>query len=442
MRTRWIFFAAFILTIIASFFIAYGMNYEYPDLPLSAFAVFSTILLAVFALPGLIGISDSKMVKALFLIFFKDPVFLSFPVFQIFLAILSLIAQHMKSVGVNLSFITAWLMLLIIIDLFYILCYLLYILIIFNSPKPLLGMYEHLIGKKIKRIVHQKKLSMGVLGKEILMLADMSKDTNNNAKTITIRTINRLLSVLINPNLSGNKNFEAPTQVQLDIWTLLIQAAAITCTGSDSAFTSDEKITLDTVDIIKRAWNATEKWKEKDTNHDFNICSRELRKIGLFSINHGYRHIIENIIEILGSIAITCISEKRSRINVGFVAIDIKELGGECIKKNQIYAVPAIIKILDQLHVLSAEKKVYLSILLEFMSFVWETNKYSFEYLARYYKSMETNKEVVDNVVKNIEKHFPIDTIRIRGFLDAVNKFNNPWNSMMRKIINIWKNCR
>ena len=406
--------------ILVSFFIACSMNCDYPDLPLPIFQVLASVFLASFALPGILGISDSKIVKALFLIFFKDPVLLSFPIFQVFLSVVALMAEHSKVVYKDSALFTSWLFILVIVDLIYILWYLLYILHLFSSPKPMLEMFEKRIVKKIKRMRTLNYSSRKTLKEEILTLAKISRDTISDDKSYAIKTFSRLFNTFINPEINHNTDSNTPTDYQLELWQLMVESVSITCMGGNESYAGSEKNANDTIDIITKAWEATDKWAEKGADYAAN--TRELKKIGQFAIVKGYEDTLKRVLDVLYKIVAECIDDKPSpRISVAFIARDIEILGVDYIKAGREFYALNFISSLMRIYLAAERKLSFLFQLLNLMSLLWKTNNDALTALSRYLGRIDKSK--IKEVVKYGENFSSIETIRIKRFLKAVNKF-------------------
>ena len=149
MKNKIIFPIALFITIGSSLIAFYITNSAPPNLPIAVFSIACTILLAALALPSLLGISDSKIVKGLFFILYNNFVHMFFPIYQVILAGVALTAEYSIVECNNPIFIARLLLVLTILDLFYLLFYIRYLVNSIGSPGQMLKIFEKRIVKKI-----------------------------------------------------------------------------------------------------------------------------------------------------------------------------------------------------------------------------------------------------------------------------------------------------
>lgn len=409
----------FSIVIIGSFLISFNINSSPPNLPLAVFSIACTILLASVALPSLLGISQSKIVKGLFFILYTDFIHIFFPIYQVILAVVALITEY-SNVGSNTSiFISRLLLVLIILDLFYILLYLRYLINVIGSPKEMLKIFEKRILKKIRK--KREKGYEGDIFSEIEMLVKISKDTGmGEEKSAVLKIFEKLLTEVIKFYPRDINIF--PTESQYRLWKLLVENVYEVCHNNDNLCSASDLNLSEAIDILNQSWQSIVHWSK--TGFDYAVCTRELKKIGNFAITKNYNNSINKLVAVLSKIGEQCISDQSTpRTSPVEIASDMSELGLFTVNVGKDDLTDQFIIHLLNFYETSLEEK-YLFYTLRLMSFVWDNNKDALEDLS---KKLIGIKEIeFDEAVKYGSICFKRETVRIKRFLDAVDKFNKP----------------
>ena len=331
----------------------------------------------------------------------------------------ALIAEYSQVGSITKIFISRLLLVLIILDLFYILLYLRYLINVIGSPKEMLKIFEKRILKKIKK--KTRKGQEEDIFSEIQMLVKISKDTSmGEEKCTALKIFEKLLTEVI--KFYPRDINIIPTESQYRLWKLLVENFYEVCHNSDDLCSASDLNLSEAIDILKKSWQSIDHWSK--TGFDYAVCTRELKKIGYFAITKSYNKSINRVVAVLGKIGEQYISDQPTpRISPVEIASDMSELGIFTVNAGKDDLTDQFIIHLLHFYEISQEEK-YLFYTLRLMSFVWERNTDALEDLSRKLSGIEERE--IDKAVKYGSFCFQREAVRIKRFLDAVDKCNNP----------------
>lgn len=186
--------------IATSFYIWRCVYIAPPALPLTIFTLACTVLLAALALPSLLSISESKIVKGLFFIFYKDPMHYLFPFFQVVLAAFSLIAEFSKVNGDFATPVSKLMLVFMVLNIVFIFTYLRYLIRLIGTPALMLANFEERVVRKIKKGKDDDAVDA------INMLGEIANNTGaGKEKSEAVETFGRLLEIVTRPPNTGER---------------------------------------------------------------------------------------------------------------------------------------------------------------------------------------------------------------------------------------------
>lgn len=429
-----IFFVAICTSIIAFNLI----NSAPPSLPLAVFSIACTILLAAIALPSLLGISDSKVVKGLFFILYKDFIHILFPVYQVLLALTALIAEFSKLQCQNSIFISRLLLVLMIVDLFCILLYLRYFIHVIGSPKVMLQILERRIVNKISR--KALKRSESDILSELRELVSISKDTcMGEEKSTALKIFDKLLNEVSRLQIPGSDVNKTPTEMQYQLWKSLVESVSEVCRNEHDLYSADDKNISEAMRILNNAWQRTNHWEK--TGFDYAVCTRAIKRLAFYAIRKGYENSVNEAAGILGEITPGSISKPphELRISAAEIASDMADIGIAAVKAGRDDLTDQyIIHLLNFFGLSKGKDKVYLFYVLKLMSFVWDKNEDALQDLSNTLREIENSE--IHQTVKYGSRYFPRETARIKRFLEASDKLDKPDHStIFQNFMRFWK---
>ncbi len=402
----------FTIIIIGSILIAYNIKNSPSNLPLAVFSIACTILIASLALPSLLGISDSKIVKGLFFILYNDFIHIFFPIYQAMLAVVALITEYSQAGSNFHTFMSRLLLVLMIFDLFYILLYLHYLINVIGSPGKMLRIFENRILNKIKR--RTKKGREEEIYSEIQMLVKISKDTcMGDEKSAALSIFNKLLEEITRlPAKSEN----IPTEWQYKLWKLLIENVSEICHNHNDLYSANDKNVSRAIDILNNSWQLITHWRK--TGFDYTIFTRTLKKIAYLAIKKSYNDSVHKVVAVLGKMGEQALSNQATpHVTPSEIASDMAELGIFGAKAGKDDLTYQLINHLLSFYNIS-QKEEYLFWTLRLMSFIWDNNKDALEDLGRHLIEMERIE--IESAVEYGSICYLRETVRIKRFLDAV----------------------
>lgn len=428
----------FFITIGTSLIAFNIINSAPPSLPLAVFSIACTILLAAIALPSLLGISDSKVVKGLFFILYKDFIHILFPVYQVLLALTALIAEYSNFQCNSPIFISRLLLVLTIVDLFCILLYLRYLIHVIGSPKAMLQIFERRIVNKISKKA-LKRSEKDILS-EIRELVNISKDTGmGEEKSTALKIFDKLLREVSRLQIPGIDEKETPTELQYRLWKSLVENVSEVCRNEHDLYSADDKNISEAMTILNNAWQRTNHWRK--TGFDYAVCTRAIKKLARYAIKKDYENSVNEAARILGEIAPESISKPstKTRISAADIASDMADIGIAAVKAGRDDLTDQyIVHLLHFFGLSKGKDKVYLFYVLKLMSFVWDKNRDALQDLSNTLREIENSE--IRQTVKYSSRHFPRETARIKRFLEAGDKLDRPANStLFQKFMRFWK---
>jgi len=431
-----------LVVIGGSILIAIFINYTPPDLPITVFSIACTILLASLALPSLLGISESKVVKGLFFFFYNFVHFL-FPFYQLVLAIVALIAEYSKYNDNIPVFFSRILLILIIFDLFYILYYLSYLISLIASPLKMLKTFEKRILNKIKRDIIKKGDAKKIFS-EIQILAKISKDAGmGEEKSFALKIFEKLIkeitqwpsqemktSTKLNYRLwiLGKKIFDlpkstykmssVPTELQYKLWKLLVENIYEVCQNDNDLYSANDRNVSEAVDILKNSFQLINHWGKSGFNYA--VCTRTLKKIAFFAIKRNLRKSLNRAVVIMGKIGEQSILDKpKSRVSPFEIASDMADLGIAAVKLGKDDLTDHFI--IQILNFYSISKEVrHLFYMLNLISFIWGNNNDAIGDLDNRLRGISQRE--IDEAVQYGSVSFQRETVRIKRFLETTIK--------------------
>jgi hypothetical protein len=407
-----------LVVIGGSIFIAFFISRTPPNLPITVFSIACTILLASLALPSLLGISESKVVRGLFFILYNNFVHILFPVYQLILAVVALIAEYSKSNDNIPAFFSRILLVLIIFDLFYILYYLSYLIGLIASPLKMLGAFENRILSKIKRDI--KKGNEKKILSEIQILVKISRDTGMGEEKYTSLKIFQKLLKEVTQSTQKDKNI--PAELQYKLWKLLVENIYEVCQNNNDLYSANDRNVSKAVDILKKSFQGINHWSK--SGFDYAVCTRTLKRIADFAIKKGYNDSLNKAVSVLGEIGEQSISDQPTpRVSPVEIASDMADLGIAAVQLGKDDLTDQFIVHLLNFYSIS-KKETYLFYTLNLMSFVWDNNNDALEELGN--RLCGLFKSEIDEAVKYGAICFQRETVRIKRFLAAVGKIKDP----------------